>query len=369
MDSLLKNSYVKLFLFGVIILTCGSCASEVMKSTTADDLVIYPPPPNITRVQYLTSISSSSDITEKQPSFKKFIYGEEEPKPLVKPYGVTVNGSTIYICDTGIGGLVIMDLANNSFEYFTPGGRGQLQLPLNCALDNDGFLYVADGNRRQVVIFNKEGRYYSEIGEQSESFKPTDVVIREGLIYVVSVKDQKVFVYDKSSGSLKFSFPETESGDEGFLYQPTNLFVNDSGIFVSDMGDNTIKMFSLEGVYIKTVGGPGDSPGKLMRPKGLTVDNQNNIFIVDAAFENVQIFNEEGQILMYFGGPYNGHGDMWLPADVTVSYSGLDYFSKYVDASFNLKYLIFVTNQYGPDKISVYGFVEPKNGQLGREQN
>jgi hypothetical protein len=46
-------------------------------------------------------------------------------------------------------------------------------------------------------------------------------------------------------------------------------------------------------------------------------------------------------------------------ADVTISYTGLDYFSKYVDKSFNLKYLIFVTNQYGPDKISVYGFVEP----------
>jgi hypothetical protein len=96
-----------------------------------------------------------------------------------------------------------------------------------------------------------------------------------------------------------------------------------------------------------------------MRPKGVAVDNKSNLFVVDAAFENVQIFNKDGRILMFFGGPYKKRGDMFLPADVTISYTGLDYFSKYVDDSFILKYLIFVTNQYGPDKVSVYGFVEP----------
>jgi hypothetical protein len=48
---------------------------------------------------------------------------------------------------------------------------------------------------------------------------------------------------------------------------------------------------------------------------------------------------------------------MWLPADVTIDYGNLGYFSQYVDSSFNLEYLIFVTNQYGPDKVNVYGFV------------
>ena len=61
---------------------------------------------------------------------------------------------------------------------------------------------------------------------------------------------------------------------------------------------------------------------------------------------------------MHFGGPYNGHGDMWLPAKVVIDYDNLAYFQKYVDPRFHLIYLILVTNQYGPDKLSVYGFVE-----------
>jgi hypothetical protein len=63
--------------------------------------------------------------------------------------------------------------------------------------------------------------------------------------------------------------------------------------------------------------------------------------------------------LMHFGGPYNKPGDMWLPAGIAIDYENLNYFSQFVDKSFDLQYLIFVTNQYGPDKISVYGFVKP----------
>jgi len=85
--------------------------------------------------------------------------------------------------------------------------------------------------------------------------------------------------------------------------------------------------------------------------------------VVDAAFENVQIFNSSGQLLMYFGGPYSSPGDMWLPAGVAVDYSNLDYFNKYVDPEFELQYLVYVTNQYGPGKIGVYGFVKIKEQQ------
>ncbi len=51
---------------------------------------------------------------------------------------------------------------------------------------------------------------------------------------------------------------------------------------------------------------------------------------------------------------------MWLPAKVIIDYDNLDYFRPLVHESFELKYLIFVTNQYGPDRLNVYGFVEPR---------
>ncbi len=64
---------------------------------------------------------------------------------------------------------------------------------------------------------------------------------------------------------------------------------------------------------------------------------------------------------MHFGGSYEGAGAMWLPAAIEISYENLSYFQSYVDESFQLKYLIYVTNQYGPAKVNVYGFVEEES--------
>jgi hypothetical protein len=337
-----------------------SCTKDLGQSSATDDLVIYPSPPDTTRIQYLTSISISTDIKGKQTAFNKFIFGEEVPKPITKPYGVTTSGLKVYVCDPGIGGLVMMNLSDKSFEYFIPTGKGKLQLPLNSSLDERGFLFVADAERRQIVVFDNNLKYSNEFGETSEIFKPTDVTVTGNKVFVVSVKDQKIFVYDKTDYRLVNSFPSVEVGEDGYLYQPTNITVDDKFVFVSDIGDNKVKVFSLDGNYIRTIGGTGTYAGQLMRPKGVAVDNNENLYVVDAAFENAQIFNDKGNVLMSFGGPYRSHGDMWLPADISISYTGLNFFNKYVDPSFNLKYLIFVTNQFGPDKVSVYGFVETK---------
>jgi sugar lactone lactonase YvrE len=100
--------------------------------------------------------------------------------------------------------------------------------------------------------------------------------------------------------------------------------------------------------------------GQFVRPKGIACDKEDNLYVVDAGFENVQIFNSNNQLLMFFGGPYKGPGDMWLPARVIIDYDNIKYFTKYVDSKYDLNYLIIVSNQYGPDKINVYGGVSLK---------
>ena len=49
-----------------------------------------------------------------------------------------------------------------------------------------------------------------------------------------------------------------------------------------------------------------------------------------------------------------------MPIRITLDYDNLDYFKQYVDAKYNLKYLIYITNQFGDDKVTVYGFIELK---------
>src|SRR5690348_1712295 len=51
-----------------------------------------------------------------------------------------------------------------------------------------------------------------------------------------------------------------------------------------------------------------------------------------------------------------GPGSTSLPAGVWVDYDHVKYFQQYAAPGFKVEYLIFVTNQYGDHKVSVYGF-------------
>jgi len=353
-----RNSLISNILLVGIVFTISGCASNIGKET-GNDLIIFPPPPDTTRIQFLTSISSSEDITGKQSSFSQFILGNEDNKQILKPYGITVRKGKIYICDTMLGGLEVIDLDLNTFEYFIPSGKGKLKKPINCFCDSDGKIYVTDSERGQVIIYDKELNYVGSIGSP-ETLKPTDVFVSNNLIWVTDLLNHNVKAYSKDRHEMVLVFPDSTADTLSNLLSPTNLFVANNKVYVSDIGNFKIKVFSLDGIFLSSIGTYGDGVGQFVRPKGIAVDNNNLLYVADAAFENVQIFNSNGKILMHFGGPYNKKGDMWLPAKIALDDTNLDYFRKYVNESFNLKHLIFVTNQYGPDKINIYGFVEQK---------
>ena len=107
----------------------------------------------------------------------------------------------------------------------------------------------------------------------------------------------------------------------------------------------------------------GNKPGQFVRPKGIATDPNDNLYVVDAAFENIQMFDSASRLLMFFGGHSEQRGYLWLPAGLAVDTDNISYFEKYLYSDFNMKYLLFVSNQFGPAKINVYGFIEPKQAR------
>ena len=353
------KDWLRLILLFIGVTLLLSCSRQVTTFNKGDNLVIYPPPPDTTRIQFLTSFSSSLDITGQRKGLSKFVLGKKEPSPIVKPYGLALHKGVMFVCDASINGLERIDLNTNHFEYFIPKGRGQLKSPSNCAIDTGGTLYVADAGRKQVVIFGKNGEYVDAIGE-TKDFKPTDVALTSDKIWIPDASNRKINVYDKSTKKLLFAFPDSTLEGDGHLFQPINICIGTDRVYVTDFGDFKIKSYTLTGTFISAMGSFGNTPGQFVRPKGISVDKDGILYAVDAGFDNVQMFNKQGQMLMFFGGPYKGKGDLWLPAKVQVDYDNLSLFEKFVDPAFKLKYIILVTNQYGPDKINVYGAVEMK---------
>lgn len=346
------------FFFFLALSLLSGCATAPVKLS---DPLFYPPPPEQPRIQYLTSFSTELDI-EKRPSwFEIFIFGKNEnPKIIVKPYGVTLHQSKIFVTDTVANSIEILDLTKKSFEYFKPIGMGgEWVSPTNVALSSDGRMFVADPGRGQVLIFNPGGKYLTALGSKEKS-KPTDVKVFNNRLYVSDVKTRLVQVYDLSNYSLLHSIPAEGEGKEAALYSPTNMDIDSAGnVYVSDTGSFDVKKYSPDGKWLKTYGTHGDSLGQFARNKGVAVDREGRICVTDAAFENVQIFNSEGKLLLYFP-EKNDAASLVLPAGIDIDYENMDYFKPFIKEGFEVEYLIFIVNQYGDRKVSVFAFGKNK---------
>lgn len=341
------------FMISLFILSCTTTKKE-------NQLIIFPSPPDTTRIQFLTTFSSSNQILGGRTGFEKFILGEKQNFSIGKPYGIVTSKDKIYICDTQLGGIEIVNLKENDYKLLKPSGFGEFRKPLNCNVDSDGNIYVVDIDRKDIVVFNSNLEFKKSFGSEILE-KPTDIAINGTNIYVSDMKKNKIFVFDKNDYNLKKSFPEVSESDSAFIHQATNINIRNNKIYVSDFGAFIIKKYDLDGKYLGSIGSYGNQLGQFVRPKGIATDNDENLYVVDAAFENVQIFSPNEKLLMFFGGSYKGPGYLYLPAKVCIDYENTKYFEKYLYPDFDLKYLIYVTNQYGPDKIVVYGFVTQKS--------
>jgi DNA-binding beta-propeller fold protein YncE len=117
--------------------------------------------------------------------------------------------------------------------------------------------------------------------------------------------------------------------------------------------------FDDQGELLQTFGSLGKRLGQFVRPKGVAVDREGRIYVVDAASELVQIFNADAELLLFFGGSGNQPGGLNLPAKVVIDYDNVDLFADRVAPGYKVEYLVIVTSQYGRNKVSVFGFLQP----------
>lgn len=335
----------------------GPSGAASKKDADEEPPIFYPPAPNLPRIQYLTKYSSAYDVSAGDSKFRDFVFGGEDKEEQVvnKPYGVAIHEGAIYVVDSRGAGYVVFDVANGKWRSVTGRGDGAMKKPINISIDEDGTRYVTDTQREVVIVFDSKDRFLRTLGEPGQ-FRPADVAISGDRLYVADVEHQQVHVLDKLSGETLFTFGGT-GPEEGQMAHPTNLAIGpDGSVYVSDMTNFRIQQFTAEGEFIRAIGSVGTGFGQFARPKGIDVDREGRIYVVDAAFQNVQMFDAAGNVLMFFGGPSDQRDSFSLPTVVKIDYDNVEYFRQYVDPDFEIEYLVLVANQFGLNKVAVFGF-------------
>ena len=360
-------------LAGCLVLGLGGCQGPKAVKKGAIDPVFFPSPPSQPRVQFLTSYSGAEDFggAPKTSFLEAFLLGEPEkdPERIVKPYGMAIHDSKIYVCDVGQSQIKILDLKNNKFSTL-PTGRS-LQSPSNICIDAEGTKYVADTEGGAIFVYNNENKPKPFLGQDLQ-IKPIDVAVRGDRLYVADDNSKQLLILDKNSGELlqrigresldddEESLEDEEGSSEPEFPLISGVALDQHGnIYVSDKVSSTVSKFDASGKYLRSYGKLGRAAGSLVRAKGVAIDKEDRVWVADAGpAQAVKLYRgSDGQSLMILGERASKDpGYMYMPASVRIDYDNVGLFRKYAVAGAQLEFLILVTNQFGPHKVSVYGF-------------
>ena len=224
-------SPIRIAVAAVMVLMVGACASgpESYSATIGrvpdpGVVITYPVPPQQPRVQFFAAITSQGDLR-----------GEEGGSRVVKPYGLDIGGGKIYVCDLDLGGVSILDLRSRDLDRFLPRGQGRLESPVNCTRDpENGDLYVVDSSRSDVTVFDSTLTYVDNI--MQEGGRPGDVFVDGDTLWVSDMERHRVDVYVKDSRTFVRSIGMGAPGTPEAVTQPTNIWVTDDYVYVSDFG-------------------------------------------------------------------------------------------------------------------------------------
>jgi sugar lactone lactonase YvrE len=362
--SMLIKGLAFAYLIWTMCLLTGCRSAEVEQPVSGP--IFFPPPPELPRLQFLTSFSEPEDFDARTVGgLERFVIGEPEAmQGITLPHGMALFEGKLYVCDVGRKMVSVFNLRNRTFSYLTKDQR--FMKPVNIFIDNNGWKYVADSKAGLVFVFDHEDNLLTMLGQQLK-INPIDVAVRGDLCYVTDYNSNKVVVLNKVTGqeimsiglkrSLKLRIqpePELPPGEISLI---SDLALDEQGnIYVTDKAGGRITQFNPSGIFMRTIGRLGDNIDEFVRPKGIAIDRENRIWVVDAATEVAKIYNEQGKLLLFFGLPGNKPGMMNLPATIILDYDNVKFFQKYAVQGAKIEFLVLVTNQYGPNKISVYGF-------------
>lgn len=299
-----------------------ACAADKTIEQEAPNIV-FPPPPESAKVQYVRSFSRPADLGIRRGFFQwlsDFFTGEENFQ-LRRPMSVVVTGNgKIYVADPGAKGVHRFDIKGGEYELVAREDEKILPSPVALSLGPDNSVYVADSELSQVFQIADRSDVAVQVFPSLALQQPT------GLAYDKS--SRRLYITETATHSIKVVNPDgglyrtigRRGSGKGEFNFPTYLWIDDKArLYVTDSLNFRVQIFDREGKYIGRFGRLGDGRGHMSRPKGVAVDRSGHIYVVDALFNAIQIFNNRGELLLAMG--TNGHkpGEFWLPAGIFLN--------------------------------------------------
>jgi len=300
-------------------------------------LPVFPAAPEEPRFYYERTLYSSADVLkeDKNADLKRMLTGElRSGEGLAKPYGVAAFQGRVYVSDTGLHSVMVFDIPGQRFFKIGENEPGALTMPMGLDVDGKGNLYVVDAKAKQVLVYDKDGKYLRALGGETMFSRPTGIAVDAAgdKIYVVDTgavtnEQHRVRVFDAKENKHLFDIGKRGTGPCEFNLPRDVTIGRDGMLYVVDGGNFRVQTFKPDGTFVRTFGAIGRRGGQFSRPKEAAADADGNIYVVDSAFGNFQIFTPDGALLLAVGGrsEVDGMAKYMLPSGIAIDGDGRVY--------------------------------------------
>jgi tripartite motif-containing protein 71 len=226
------------------------------------------------------------------------------------------------------GDVYVGDLLNDRVQQFTSGGAYVRQWPVTgsdgIAVGSDNAVYVVGVN--QVRKFSASGTPLLSFGSPGIGLgqleTPIDVAVDvDGNMYVAEAGNHRVQKFDSTGTSLGW-FGSEGSGDGEFEF-PLGVTVGPDGyVYVADVQTHRIQKFTADGDFVLGWGTFGSGPGQLNGPGRPCVLGDGTLIVPDQGNSRMQVFANDGTFVQEWGSPGTGPGQFNHPTCAACNGTG-----------------------------------------------
>lgn len=268
------RSLVRLLLLCLLLLSLQGCGQLQLEKRQR---FFWPPPPGVPKIEYINFYFSTDDLKRGVDSrFEDAILGRRLPERLIfQPYSVASDGKErLFVADLTGGVIHVFEIENHKYRKMKEGINGLQKV----FVDSYGDIWALNNVNGSVLHFSSAEK---ELGEIKLS----------GLVRASS------FAVDRSR----------------------------SIIYLVDTAQHQLRVYDLEGHFLRTIGKRGPLAGEFNFPGDIDLDAKGNLYIVDVLNARIQILAPDGTALKMFGERGTARGAFSIPKGIAVSPSGLIY--------------------------------------------